>query len=286
MDKKIAAVVVTFNRLDLLKKVIKSLKEQTRKPDEIIVVNNSSTDGTEEWLKEVDGISVVKQDNLGSSGGQYTAFKTAYGKGYDLIWGMDDDVVPEKDCLETLLKYYKNEKMILAPLRFDLKGEPFINDTIKFNLTNPFKSLWTKIIDKDLIKNDLVRAEGITFEGPLFHRSLIEKKGLPEKNFFIYGDDSEYFIRANKAGFETYVVTPAKLVRQLPAPDLNKEFSWKHYYIIRNLIAIDKLHGNFFVRTLRKWFYLLIWYRRAKTEESKKTVIKAFKDGLKYRSGN
>jgi len=47
---KIAAVVVTYNRLELLKQCIDSIKNQTRKPDEIIVVNNSSTDGTLEWL--------------------------------------------------------------------------------------------------------------------------------------------------------------------------------------------------------------------------------------------
>jgi rhamnopyranosyl-N-acetylglucosaminyl-diphospho-decaprenol beta-1,3/1,4-galactofuranosyltransferase len=49
---KIIAVIVTFNRLSLLKKCISAVTQQSRKPDEIIVINNGSTDGTESWLSQ------------------------------------------------------------------------------------------------------------------------------------------------------------------------------------------------------------------------------------------
>src|SRR6056297_937190 len=151
MNNEIAAVVVTFNRLKLLKKVINNIKNQTHKPDSIIIVNNSSTDGTTEWLEKQQGLDVIHQDNLGSSGGQYTGFKAAYDKGFEFLWIMDDDVVPEKDCLENLIKHHKNNKQVLAPLRYSIDNSPYINDTIKFNLNNPLKSIWTKIIDHDLL---------------------------------------------------------------------------------------------------------------------------------------
>ena len=80
---KIAAIVVTFNRLTLLQECIQALRDQTRRPDEIIVVDNSSTDGTREWLNAQLDLTVVRQGNLGSSGGQQTGIKTAYQKGYD-----------------------------------------------------------------------------------------------------------------------------------------------------------------------------------------------------------
>ena len=50
MDK-VCAIVVTFNRLNLLKDVIQSLREQNSKLEEILVVNNNSSDGTKEWLE-------------------------------------------------------------------------------------------------------------------------------------------------------------------------------------------------------------------------------------------
>jgi glycosyltransferase involved in cell wall biosynthesis len=98
-----AAIVVTHNRLALLKENLNALRGQTRMPDEIIVVNNGSTDGTAEWLKSQPGLTVVPQENLGSSGGQFTGIKTAYARGHDWFWCMDDDVVPKPDALEQLL---------------------------------------------------------------------------------------------------------------------------------------------------------------------------------------
>ena len=75
MGVRIAAVVVTFNRIDLLKSCIDSLQNQSRKLDEIIIVNNSSTDGTFEWLNEQRNLTVITQSNSGSISGRYTDIK-------------------------------------------------------------------------------------------------------------------------------------------------------------------------------------------------------------------
>lgn len=63
--EKIIACVVTYNRLELLKQVIDGLRNQTRKIDEIVVINNGSTDGTGEWLQDQNDITTINQDNLG-----------------------------------------------------------------------------------------------------------------------------------------------------------------------------------------------------------------------------
>lgn len=80
MKYKIAAVVVTFNRLELLKKCVESLRNQTHKLDEILIINNSSTDGTLDWLNQQNDLTVISQENSGSAGGQFTGIKTAYEK--------------------------------------------------------------------------------------------------------------------------------------------------------------------------------------------------------------
>ena len=98
---KITAVVVTFNRLELLKQGIECLRKQ-QKLTGIIVVNNGSTDGTREWLNAQPGLLVVHQDNVGGSGGFYTGIERAYSEGADWIWCMDDDVFPRPDCLDRL----------------------------------------------------------------------------------------------------------------------------------------------------------------------------------------
>lgn len=285
MNESIAIILLTYNRLELLKEVVAALKAQTLQPREFFVVNNSSTDGSGRWLEKQDGITVITQPNVGSSGGQYTGIKAAFDSGCQWIWTMDDDVVPDLDCLENLMKNMEYGT-VHAPLRYNPDGTPFFNDTISFNLTNPFSSIWNDILSVKDLQNEYIDAVGITFEGPLFHRSLVEKIGLPEKKFFIYGDDTDYFIRAAKAGFKIRIVRDAMSMRKLPYADPNENFSWKHYYIIRNLIAIDVLNASKMVRIVRPIGYYIKWLTRCKKFSDVKTTTKAFIDGYFYKSEN
>ncbi len=281
----VAAIVITFNRLDFLKEIIQALRVQTRPIDRIFVIHNSGTDGTAEWLAEQNDLQVITQGNLGSSGGQYTGFKAAYEAGYEWIWTMDDDVVPAANCLELLLDNY-DSNIIRTPLRYAPSGKVFYNDCISFNLSNPFKSLWVRIINDDDLKKDKIKADGITFEGPIMHRSIIAKIGFPDKKFFIYGDDTEYFIRAVKAGAEIQVYKKAVLNRKLDFVVAEDNFTWKHQYIIRNVIAIDVLHAKPIVRILRPFAYLAKWLTHCKSISDLNVTVKAFLNGYFYQSEN
>ena len=73
--KKVGIVVVTYNRLALLKEAIDSLRNQIYTNREIVVVNNGSTDGTQEWLNAQKDIIVNTQQNLGGAGGLFTGVK-------------------------------------------------------------------------------------------------------------------------------------------------------------------------------------------------------------------
>ena len=297
LNDLVAAVVVTYNRLDLLKKVIDGLLRQTRQLDAIIVVNNSSTDGTSEWIAEIKEqnslIRVINQENLGSSGGQYTGGKIAYDSGYEWIWHLDDDVVPAKDCLENLLKYAKYDHCV-APLRMKAHATPeakeeifYEHDIIRFNFSNPLRSIWRDVFTEDdyNYSESLICVEGITLEGMLLHRSMIEKVGYVEKGFFIYGDDTEYSVRLLRNNIRISIVKEAVIHRLLPMFD-EYNFDWKTYYIIRNLIVIDVLHGNFLIRWIRPLGYLLTWLFRSKSRSNVRTTFRAFKDGYFYKSHN
>ena len=100
----VIAVVVTFNRQQLLSECIAALRNQTRKVDKILVINNGSTDDTINWLNNQADIEFFSQDNVGSAGGFYTGIKMAYDSGYSWIWLMDDDGYPKADALEMLLE--------------------------------------------------------------------------------------------------------------------------------------------------------------------------------------
>jgi len=281
--EKIAAVIVTYNRLELLKKVVAGLRTQTIKLDKIIVINNSSTDGTVDWLTQQEDIEFITQKNLGSSGGQHTGAVVAFNAGYDWVWQMDDDVVADSECLHNLLKHATKD-LVVVPKRLTSKGEVFYNDTKEVNLTNPFKSIWRSIVNEKDFYNSLVFVDGMTLEGPLFHRSVYERIGFVEKDFFITGDDTEYSIRMKKNGIKAAIVTDAIFHRQIPYPENTAIYDWKTYYIIRNLIAMDVLHGNAAVRVIRPLGYLITWLMRCRNFDNVKTAFRAFINGYFYKS--
>jgi len=279
---KILISVVTYNRLDLLKKLIDNLRMQTVTDRDILVVNNDSTDGTSDWLSAQNDLIIINQGNTGSSGGQHTAFKYAIDSNYDILWAMDDDVLPEVNCLEKLMEDYAEDKIVL-PLRFGIDGKVFFNETKIYNFTNPFLSLWEKIIDKDDLLDELILVDGPTFEGPLIPVNIIKKIGLPDKTFFIFGDDGEFFLRAKKNNYLSYLSTKARLNRQLEAPKSEISFGWKEYYAFRNIIILDVLYGNFAVRLLRPIFYLIKYLSKSKSLDNIKTSFRGFLDGYFYK---
>lgn len=105
MSQRVAAVIVTYNRLEKLKTVLRTVRAQTTPPDWIVVIDNASNDGTKEFLAAQDdpALDVTRlEENTGGAGGFATGTKRAYDLGADLFWLMDDDCYPEPEALERL----------------------------------------------------------------------------------------------------------------------------------------------------------------------------------------
>jgi rhamnopyranosyl-N-acetylglucosaminyl-diphospho-decaprenol beta-1,3/1,4-galactofuranosyltransferase len=205
---KIAAVVVTHNRLALLKECVAALRGQACKLDEIIVVNNASDDGTREWLASQSGLTVIDQENLGSAGGQYSGLKAAYRKGHDWVWCMDDDSLPAPDALEVLTKcpfFEKDSTGFLGSLVLWKDGS--------VHAMNPPAIVSTEKWLNRILGEKCVEVRANSFVGVLFSRAAIAKVGFPIKEFFIWYDDTEYTRRIS-AHFPCYAVLDSKVVHQ------------------------------------------------------------------------
>ena len=102
---RIAAVVVTYNRKELLRECIEALLVQSMNQLDILLIDNASTDGTYEYVEDL----VMENDtiyymntgsNLGGAGGFHYGLKEAYNRGYDYMWIMDDDTIATPDALK------------------------------------------------------------------------------------------------------------------------------------------------------------------------------------------
>lgn len=257
--ERVTAVVVTYNRFELLKRCIDSLRQQTHKLNSIIVVDNGCTDGTSEWLDEQSDLDVIHQNNVGGSGGFFRGILDAHEKNNDWIWCMDDDVYPANNCLEELLRFKSQDVGIICPLR-NQNGRKIVTEIKKFNLSNPLLSLHNSRLSLEEVNRfEAVEIEGISFEGPLIKDKVVESIGLPNKDLFLLYDDSDYGYRTIIAGYKILLVSKAILHKEFfyqgeSRESIIRKNKWKLFYHIRNTAFFNKKHGkNIFVKYVRSF---------------------------------
>jgi rhamnopyranosyl-N-acetylglucosaminyl-diphospho-decaprenol beta-1,3/1,4-galactofuranosyltransferase len=271
--RRIIAVVVTFNRLGLLQRLMKTLNEVSELA-EIVVVDNASTDGTGEWLTIVaaaaDGPEVVSRTldrNRGGAGGFHEGLRLAVERGADLVWLMDDDGLPDPDCLEKLLTHAGDH---------DFWGPVVVDEDDQDRLVFPIRLPGRAAVVHRMAEVRAAAPEGvipgvvIPFNGVLVTRELVERIGLVREEYFIWGDDHEYRLRAERAGARIATVTGARVlhpaVGDLGTPMMFGRSTYnhtpsdlKHYCMSRNnLVNLRDYRGwphalAFVAKTL--WFY-------------------------------
>ena len=182
-----AAVVVTHNRIDLLRQCVAQLENQTRACD-ILIVDNASTDGTAQWLASQPDLHCRNTGaNLGGAGGFNLGMRWAVEAGYDYVWVMDDDTLPQPDALEKLLEadsVLEGNYGWLSSVALWTDGSE-----CRMNRQKLKKSFYEF---SPLLKYGLVQAEQATFVSLFLRGETIRRVGLPIKEFFIWGDDIEF----------------------------------------------------------------------------------------------
>lgn len=257
MDK-VVALVVTYNRKELLQECLDALLYQTYRIDRIMVLDNASTDGTEDIIKTKyiqQGVLYKKMDrNTGGSGGFH------YGMKYineevdcDWIWLMDDDTIATKDALKNLI--YAKEKIdrskkdisYLASSVVGMNGEPMNVPAVNIYCEENGYPHWYKELS-----NGCVKILNATFVSILVNKKAVEKIGYPVKWYFLWGDDTEYTLRLNKFYGPSYLVGSSQVIHKrknsanLSIFDENDKSRLKnYYYYYRNaLINYKEYYGS------------------------------------------
>lgn len=208
---------MTYNRKSLLLNCLNAINSQTYKPSTVFIIDNASTDGTDHLLQQrgflnttYNGINfryIRITENMGGAGGFYEGMKRAYEeKCYDAYWVMDDDGLPDKNCL-FYLQQYLNSYSYIAPLVLDIE--------------NPVNLSFPNRYDKCLIDiqnnyqgNEIIFNRSNPFNGILYKNDLLKTIGFPKKDMFIWGDECEYDERAKFYGFPP--ITVIKAIHQHP----------------------------------------------------------------------
>ena len=238
--ERVCAVIVTYNRKDLLRKCLTVVLSQTRPPDQVLVVDNYSTDGTREMLEnEFPQIeALLLPENRGSGGGFHEGIKWAYEAGYDWIWVMDDDALPTKNCVEVLLYRAQNLGLeAIGPLCVDSENPSSLSFPVLIGN-------WAVIRVNET--PTFIRDHLWLWNGVLLHRSVVCKVGLPKPELFIRGDELDYQYRIKRSKIPSGTITECKILH----PSVVREARWLfQLQSRRRLMVVDsgKRFKNFYI---------------------------------------
>lgn len=277
------AAVVTYNRKEKLRVCLEKILGQTRSVDLICIIDNASTDGTYDFIRDLldtfKNISYIHmKQNTGGSGGFHEAFQRFLQSNADWIWGMDDDAYPQGDALERLLcaksKLSRQVCFCSNVISNGCKSTGFVE--------NPNGS-------------HLVCIREMMFVGFFLPKTLVKCVGLPKANLFIYYDDIDYSERIREAGYQIYTVTDSLIRHPEPARMLAKTvFSktyiipqmarWKWYYYVRNGFLVYP-RGHSKRRSMLLWNLKMLAGVAVICPKCLKPALKGFIDGLLGRDG-
>ncbi|MCR9082280.1 MAG: glycosyltransferase family 2 protein [Cyclobacteriaceae bacterium] len=245
-ERTVALVLVTFNRLEILKANLSCIENQTKKPDFIVIVNNGSTDGTTEFLKTKPKFYIInKEGNLGFGAG--LAAGVSYAKdnlnpGY--FWLMDDDSFPTTKVLSFLFEKAQkiNLNGALGLTGFELKrGIPR-----EVNAGNRITEVNFILVDNALVS-----------------RSAFDLVGNFREDLFMMCEDYDFCLRLKKSGLFVGVVQSEDVKvdrKHLGSQANSKGIIWRGYYHSRNHFLILKSNfsfGNLFFYFYRQLKYLI-----------------------------
>ncbi|MCS6956132.1 MAG: glycosyltransferase family 2 protein, partial [Candidatus Calescibacterium sp.] len=289
VNETVCAVVVTYNRKKLLLECLEAIRRQTRTVQGIYIIDNASTDGTPGFLKEngyinelppenlaepwekeftienlVDGQEirvyyVRMYENTGSGGGFHEGVKRAYEKGYDWLWLMDDDGFPTRDCLEKLLRH-RHIAHYIAPLVISSEDR----NRLSFGLG---KNIKTRFDAYKYSENDIIEGVANPFNGILIRRNIVEKVGNVLKDMFIWGDEYEYLLRVERAGYRIITVVDSEFIH----PEFSKHLL--HKVCGRFWMTFDPNFGLKYKYGVRNAGYVLWRYDKLSLV---KHILKAF----------
>lgn len=248
----ITAVLVTFNRVNLLERAIDSLRSQKCNIENVIVVNNASTDGTKEYLESNHWIkSIHLEHNTGGAGGFHAGIKLAYEIGSKYIWIMDDDAVAKDDTLSRLIS--DAEFLEQQGCKWGFLCSQVVNEnnenmnvpTITRKLNSTGYPDWGKFG-----KDGLIGVDSATFVSVFIKTSIIHEVGLPVKEMFIWGDDTEFTWRISNR-YECYISLNSQIFHKrvsgnalnIVTEESDVRLEWYKFYYRNNLYNRRK-HGS------------------------------------------
>ena len=291
-NPKIFIIVLNWNQKNNTLECLDSLQKITYRNYKIIAVDNGSTDGSQETIKNSypEVIVAENKENLGYAEGNNVGIKYALKHGADYVFILNNDTIADTEALYFLIdEAEKNRNIgIVGPKIYYYEESSRIQST-GGALNGNFNPLHRgfKETDKGQFE-DVKEVDFVSGSAMLIKREVFEKIGFFDPDFFMYWEETDFCYRARKQGFRVIVVPQAKIWHKggtgvMPLIT---------YYMVRNKLLFLKKNklGNLnilktYISSLRT---VLSWTLKSKWKHKRKErniLIKALYDFMLGRRG-
>lgn len=277
---RVTAVLVAYNRRELLQQSLAALAAQSRPVDRLVVVDNASDDGSveaaaemlEAWGERARHIQLT--ENTGGAGGFATGIAAAVVEDdTDWVWVMDDDTVPGPDALAGALETHERYRA-QGPDDLAVMGSRVIwTDGADHPMNTPKAKIRASQTERDRAASvGAMEIRSISFVSAFLRASRVRELGLPIADYFLWNDDFEYSARLLRGARGLYVPASVVTHRTVKRGSSDQDPGPRFYFEVRNklwvfrrsaaLLPWEKLLYS--AATARRWFRTF----RASTERA------------------
>ena len=256
-EPRVVAVVVAYNRRELLGECLDALAAQTRPVDVVVVVDNASTDGTAGMLRargagsrgSLDVVTLAR--NTGGAGGFAAGIsRTLDRHAPDLVWLMDDDTIPTPSALAQLLAVFAAEPQLAI-----VGSRAVWTDGTDHPMNTPKPRIGaTRRSRSRAAAHGAVPVRSSSFVSMLIDATAIRSEGLPIADYFIWNDDFEYSTRLLRRREGWYVPSSVVVHKTRSLGSSDADPGERFYFEVRNKLWLFR-----FARTLAWWEAPLYW---------------------------
>ena len=256
---RVVAVVVAYNRRDLLLEVLGALARQDTMLERIVVVDNASTDDSAAVAAAAGPLIDlhVLERNTGGAGGFAAGLAIALERhAPDWVWMMDDDTIPTASALSELLAAVSGTDTVVAGSRV------IWTDGTDHPMNTPRQKPFVSRAEREAAaRRGLLAVRSSSFVSMLARADVVRSEGLPLADYFIWNDDFEYSTRLLRGRRGVFV--PGSVVvhktRVLASTDIDP--GPRFYYEVRNKLWMQRASRSlnpgekliYGASTLRRW---------------------------------
>ncbi len=257
MHSKVTIIVINWNNYDDTKECLNSLGKVTYPDYKIIVIDNNSSDGSGERIKnEFPQYAYIQnKENLGFAEGNNVGIEHALGEKADFVWILNNDVIVKPDSLVELVK---------ATEKFDKIGILgskiyYYPETLKIFSAGAEIIPWSGksvSLGQDELDNgqyDKVKEVDYISGCSLFiSANMLNEVGLLDKRYFMYYEEADLAVRARKKGWKVMYI-PASIIWHKHASTVKRYNLLSEYYLTRNHLLFTKMNYPWFLLTALIW---------------------------------